>query len=103
MIARLCLDCSRLVKGASRCVNCQRAMQRKRDAIRGTSAQRGYDAAYRRLRFKVLEEAGYVCTYCGGPATTADHLVPLSRGGLNVLENLVAACGRCNYSRGGRL
>lgn len=28
-----------------------------------------------------------------------DHVVPLSRGGLSVMENLATACGPCNRSK----
>jgi 5-methylcytosine-specific restriction endonuclease McrA len=44
------------------------------------------------------------CTYCFGcPSTTADHVVPLTRGGLDVESNLVGACAPCNSSKGDRL
>lgn len=36
------------------------------------------------------------CVYCGGPARSRDHIIPLSRGGLHSLENMVPACHRCN-------
>ena len=42
------------------------------------------------------------CSYCGGPAGTVDHVVPLSRGGRNDAENLTAACFDCNRSKGAR-
>lgn len=29
----------------------------------------------------VLKRDGHICAYCGGPANTVDHVVPLSRGG----------------------
>lgn len=34
------------------------------------------------------------------PCLTFDHLMPLYRGGLNIIQNLVVACYRCNTSRG---
>jgi 5-methylcytosine-specific restriction endonuclease McrA len=40
------------------------------------------------------------CHWCGGMATTADHVVALAEGGTHDLANLVAACRRCNSSRG---
>ncbi|MGH9169101.1 MAG: HNH endonuclease, partial [Acidimicrobiia bacterium] len=43
------------------------------------------------------------CTYCPRPATTADHVVPVSRGGSHALSNLVPACGPCNTARGAAL
>lgn len=42
------------------------------------------------------------CGYCGGHATTIDHVLPRSRGGDDSWENLVAACLRCNNKKGDR-
>jgi 5-methylcytosine-specific restriction endonuclease McrA len=42
------------------------------------------------------------CAYCGGPATTIDHILPRSRGGKNSWVNTVAACGRCNQRKDNR-
>jgi 5-methylcytosine-specific restriction endonuclease McrA len=39
------------------------------------------------------------CQYCGGVAENLDHVVPRSRGGLHVWENVVAACRRCNAKK----
>ena len=39
------------------------------------------------------------CAYCGDPATTMDHVVPLSRGGLHEPENVVPACKPCNFEK----
>lgn len=50
----------------------------------------------------VLERDGRRCAWCGGTATTADHIVPRSAGGPDTLANLQAACAACNYSRGNR-
>ena len=36
------------------------------------------------------------CQYCNRPAENVDHVVPRSRGGPHVWENVVAACERCN-------
>jgi 5-methylcytosine-specific restriction endonuclease McrA len=36
------------------------------------------------------------CQYCGRTAENVDHVVPRSRGGPHVWENVVAACERCN-------
>lgn len=36
------------------------------------------------------------CQYCGRPAENVDHVVPRSRGGPHVWENVAAACQRCN-------
>jgi 5-methylcytosine-specific restriction endonuclease McrA len=39
------------------------------------------------------------CQYCGSPAENLDHVVPRSRGGMHVWENVVAACRRCNAKK----
>ena len=36
------------------------------------------------------------CAYCLGPASTVDHVLPVSRGGDNAMCNLVLACRSCN-------
>jgi len=45
-----------------------------------------------------------LCLYCGDHFSrgelTRDHVVPLSRGGLDVWENVVSACISCNVSKG---
>jgi len=47
------------------------------------------------------------CQYCGGRFSTTelnlDHVVPLSRGGKSVWENVVCCCVRCNSRKGGLL
>lgn len=39
------------------------------------------------------------CGYCGSVATTVDHIIPRSRGGGHVWENVVAACKQCNHDK----
>ncbi len=52
----------------------------------------------------VLARDKYQCTYCGSPNNlTADHVIPLSRGGNNDISNLVACCSKCNASKSNRL
>jgi 5-methylcytosine-specific restriction endonuclease McrA len=44
------------------------------------------------------------CAYCDDrKATTVDHVVPRSRGGLHRWENVVAACYKCNAKKSDRL
>ena len=53
----------------------------------------------------------YRCVYCDRhsnelktrEALTRDHLIPLSRGGLNEWTNVVTACSSCNTRKGNRL
>jgi len=41
------------------------------------------------------------CVYCGGVATTIDHIQPKSLGGTNDIENLAPMCKKCNNDKGG--
>jgi 5-methylcytosine-specific restriction endonuclease McrA len=52
----------------------------------------------------VLETQQRRCFYCHEPRTLEmEHVVPLSRGGKHVRQNIVAACSRCNRSKGRKL
>jgi len=47
---------------------------------------------------------GWRCQYCGSVGRlTLDHVVPKSRGGDSVWENVVASCAPCNLRKGDRL
>jgi 5-methylcytosine-specific restriction endonuclease McrA len=48
---------------------------------------------------------GWRCGYCGSSTSklTLDHIVPRSRGGESVWENVVASCAPCNRRKGDRL
>lgn len=53
-------------------------------------------------RHGVLVRDRHRCAYCGGRATTIDHVLPVSRGGEWSWLNNVAACQRCNGRKGNR-
>jgi len=44
----------------------------------------------------LLDWTGGLCLYCPKPATTWDHIVPVSRGGQTVPGNMAPACTSCN-------
>jgi 5-methylcytosine-specific restriction endonuclease McrA len=48
---------------------------------------------------------GWRCVYCGTSSgrLTLDHVIPRSRGGESVWENVVTACSPCNLRKGNRL
>ena len=48
---------------------------------------------------------GWRCVYCGNASgrLTLDHVVPRSRGGDSVWENVVTSCAPCNLRKGNRL
>lgn len=59
-----------------------------------------------RLRFKVLKRDNFKCVYCGkSPATDSnvelhvDHIIPWSKGGKTVIENLQTSCSKCNLGK----
>ena len=59
--------------------------------------------SYRKRRVAILNRDGWICYYCGGDATQADHVIPISKGGDPMsLDNMVASCKRCNVSKGNR-
>ncbi|MBI1801457.1 MAG: HNH endonuclease [Chloroflexi bacterium] len=57
-------------------------------------------------RRTVLARDQYTCQYCGTQPgknnLTVDHVIPRSKGGLTLWENVVAACGGCNQRKGNR-
>ena len=48
---------------------------------------------------------GWRCVYCGttGGRLTLDHVIPRSRGGESIWENVVTSCAPCNLRKGNRL
>lgn len=57
--------------------------------------------AWLQARARVFERDGHTCRYCGasGEPLECDHVLPVSRGGSNRDDNLVAACFTCNRSK----
>jgi 5-methylcytosine-specific restriction endonuclease McrA len=63
-------------------------------------------AVKRRISRRALfARDGFRCVYCGSSSNrlTLDHVVPRSRGGESVWENVVTACSPCNLRKGDRL
>jgi 5-methylcytosine-specific restriction endonuclease McrA len=58
-------------------------------------------------RRTVMARDLYTCQYCGAQPgksdLTVDHVVPRSRGGATMWENVVTACAPCNRRKGDRL
>lgn len=50
-------------------------------------------------RRAVFARDDYRCQYCGEHADSIDHVLPRSRGGEHVWENVVAACRPCNLGK----
>ncbi len=64
------------------------------------------DAHGRKITRKaVLARDAWTCQYCGSrkPGLTVDHVIPRSRGGKSVWDNIVASCATCNRRKGSHL
>jgi len=54
-------------------------------------------------RKNIMHRDNYTCQYCGKKSDmTIDHVIPRSRGGRDKWDNVVAACLRCNVTKGSR-
>lgn len=57
----------------------------------------------RTRKFQILVSADFTCAYCGSrPGSDrlhVDHLVPVSKGGSDSIENLCCACETCNLRK----
>lgn len=60
-----------------------------------------------RLRFKILIRDGFTCRKCGkspikeiGVTLHIDHIIPWSKGGETITENLETKCEQCNIGKG---
>lgn len=63
-----------------------------------------------RLRSAIKMRDNYACRQCGVSVAAephllleVDHILPVSRGGLSVPENLQTLCWRCNRSKGAKI
>lgn len=57
------------------------------------------------LRSFVFGRDGFICSYCKEQTDKpeVDHIIPVSRGGTNDLQNLATACFACNRSKQDKL
>lgn len=98
-------SCGVLVRdGSSRCALHQVLPGRYADRSRGSSTERGYGAAWRRARERVLSRDGGLCQPClrGGftkTATEVDHIVNKAEGGTDDDNNLQAICEPCHKAK----
>lgn len=54
-------------------------------------------------RKNILKRDRHKCQYCNkADKLTIDHVIPKSRGGKDIWENLVTACTVCNHKKGNR-
>ena len=102
-----CMDCGHryLANGCDvwlrKCPHCQVNVAKKIKIQRKTSRN-----VSDKLRYQVLKRDHFRCCICGAsPAKDptvelhVDHIVPWSKGGETVLDNLQALCSRCNLGK----
>jgi len=63
--------------------------------------QAGAEGSFTLEEFKALcDSCGNVCLSCGSSEKlTVDHVLPLSKGGSNSIENIQPLCGLCNSKK----
>lgn len=94
--------CAGLVDKDRYCEDCKAKVEQRDRERRGSAAQRGYDANWRRLRRMMLNEQ----PLCADPfkvhgdavvlATEVDHIIPRRRGGPDTPANLQCLCKSCH-------
>ena len=102
-----CMDCGYryLANGCDvwlrKCPQCQVTATKKKRVQRKTSRN-----VSDKLRYQVLKRDHFRCCICGAsPAKDAavelhiDHIIPWSKGGETVLDNLQTLCSRCNLGK----
>ena len=88
--------CPNLATNKGRCAVHQRP------AWEGRRGFEGYKNEYLKLRAVVLKEEP-ICRICGlNSSVTADHIIPVSKGGRTVRENLRGVCKPCHDNRSQR-
>ena len=83
----------------------QRAIdEAKKIDLNRTAAQRERAVMSDKLRIQILKRDNYPCQICGrsakdGAELEVDHIIPISKGGKTVPNNLQTLCKRCNRGK----
>ena len=93
--------------GISRADGCQTILQlHPIVAARGHARAAALDPTPALTNPALFARDAHLCLYCGRqfhrPQLTRDHVLPVSKGGLDIWENVVAACFHCNSRKGNR-
>lgn len=92
--------CPRLTTDGRFCEEHQAQQPKRPPDNRPSAAARGYDHTWRRLRRMILTTSP-LCVECEKHgrivlATDVDHIIPLSQGGTNHINNLQPLCHSCH-------
>ncbi|MGY0619043.1 HNH endonuclease [Lysobacter sp. A378] len=75
-------------------------------AARGHARSRAINPTPSLTNPALFARDAHLCLYCGDefhrPQLTRDHVMPVSRGGRDIWENVVSACFHCNSRKGNR-
>jgi HNH endonuclease len=76
-------------------------------AVRGAIPARAWRTTPTLSNPKLFSRDRHFCAYCGGrfhfDELTREHIVPVSRGGIDTWMNCITACRACNGQKGSRL
>jgi hypothetical protein len=76
-------------------------MQRYREHRKNSGLSVGFDS--KQFVPQLRKRDGVQCVYCEeAPGTVVEHMVPISDGGTDDLNNLALACAPCNCGKAGR-
>jgi 5-methylcytosine-specific restriction endonuclease McrA len=103
MSAKPCLSCGHPTTYGSRCPACDRTHKARIEGQRnrGTSAERGYTAEWRRIvRITIAQHPYCSVAGCTRRDLTGDHIVPTIRGGTSTRENCQVLCAFHNSQKG---
>jgi 5-methylcytosine-specific restriction endonuclease McrA len=114
-----------LLRGLSRSCGCYRVdwtrTNKTTHGMSGTAVYAALQGLKRRTRIEITEKSdvtydamqekllaqNYQCYWCdeffGDKTPHQDHVIPVSRGGLHMLDNLVWACAPCNLQKQAQL
>ena len=81
-----------------------KAYNQRKEVIRQTREREIINTLTSQEWIDILKEYHFRCAYCGCEFTlfnkeTRDHVIPISKGGDNIKENIVPACQSCNSKK----
>nr|WP_316621057.1 HNH endonuclease [uncultured Ruminococcus sp.] len=84
----------------------QKSIEQRNDGQEQTFARKTTRDVNLRLRFRVMQRDNFKCCICGAsPAKDPsvelhiDHIIPWSKGGETVMDNLQTLCSKCNLGK----